>query len=400
MPLQIIVVGAGIGGLCTAIALQQAGHSVKVFEKSQFKGEVGAALLLTPNGERVLSHLGFDLTMARADEMTCWEIVDGVTLQILDRTRLNDSRERYGAPLHTVHRADLHQELLRLASCPSERGGHLDIHLATRVVTAHVNGWVELDDGTRHEADLIVAADGLHSILRDMVIGDEYPQLSQPTPSGMSAFRFLIPTPLLQHDEHFQELVKVKGRGSTVFADTQHQTERHLVWYDCQNGQVQNFVGIHATRKEGEDDLKALMAAEFGHFHPSLVHIVQVAPSVTDWPLSIHEPLPVWHRGSIVLIGDAAHPMLPFGGQGANQAIEDAGALGALLTGVHSPAQLPRRLQLFEKVRRLRASRIQVLSKTRLGKEKAVEEELRQYADSPEMDIPTTFQERYQHDFA
>ncbi|KAH6617170.1 hypothetical protein F5144DRAFT_596229 [Chaetomium tenue] len=412
MPLQVIVVGAGIGGLCTAIALRQAGHSVQVLEKSTFTlPQTGAALLLTPNGEHVLSALGFDYARARADEMTCWEVLDGATLAALARTDLSDARERFGAVLHTVHRADLHGELLRLLVGEEEGGkggegdgggvGAATLRMGVRVVGGDAeSGVVELEDGEVLRADLVVAADGLHSVLRGVVLGDEGRDAARATPSGLSAFRFLIPTPMLEGNPHFRELRKVKGKGSTVFADTAHESERHLVWYDCQGGQVQNFVGIHSAQQEcAPEDLKALMLSEFGHFHPSLREIIKVAPTVTDWPLGIHDPLSTWHRQKIVLVGDAAHPMLPFGGQGANQAIEDAGALGALLKGVESAAALSERLVLFEHVRRLRASRVQIMSKTRLGKEKDVEEELRQFADPMNPTVPTSFPARYQHDF-
>lgn len=184
----------------------------------------------------MLLSLGFDFQRARANEMTCWEVLDGVTLQTLDKTNLSDSREKYGAPLHTIHRSDLHQELLHLASRPAdpESSGQLSLHLASRVVAARADGSVDLEDGTRHHADLVVGADGLHSVIRSVVTGDKHQDGISAKPSGMSAFRFLIPTDLLKDDPQFQNLLKVKGLGSTVFADTKHSTERHLVWYDCQ----------------------------------------------------------------------------------------------------------------------------------------------------------------------
>ncbi|POR33734.1 3-hydroxybenzoate 6-hydroxylase 1 [Tolypocladium paradoxum] len=343
MPLEVIVVGAGIGGLCTAVAMQQAGHSVKVFEKSRFAAEVGAALLVTPNGERVLSRLGFDFTRARADDMTCFEVLDGVTFEPLSRADLSQARKEFGAPLYTVHRVDLHNELLRLTS-------DLDIRLASRVVAADAEqGFILLEDGTRHHADLIIGADGLHSVLRGVVLGDQ--DAAKATPSGMSAFRFMIPTSQLQDDPHFRELLKLKGRGNSVLADTAHQTERHMVWYTCRDGQIQNFAGIHESMPTGGDVCFP--------FYPFILRD---------------------YRGGLTR---ETMQMLPFGAQGANQAIEDAGALGAIFSSSESTLDVAGRLGVFERVRRLRASRVQTMSKVRLGKEGEVEAELRQYADPP-----------------
>ncbi|KAI1390569.1 putative salicylate hydroxylase [Hypoxylon trugodes] len=391
MTLQVIVVGAGIGGLCAAVALQKAGHSVKILEKSRFAAEVGAAIVITPNGERVLSRLGFDFKRARVDVMNVFEVLDGVSFKPLHRAKLVNARAEYGAPFYTVHRVDLHSELLRITS-------GLDLQLGARVVEANADqGYVILEDGTRHYSDLIIGADGLHSILRGAVLKDQ--GVPKPIPSGMGAFRFMIPTPVLQNDPHFHALMEMKGQGNSVLADTTSETQRHMVWYTCRDGQVQNFAGVHDTFDADGDDPKARMLRQFGHYHPGLTHLVNVAADVTDWPLFFLDPLPSWHRGKVLLIGDAAHPMLPFGAQGANQAIEDAGALGVLFGCNERAEDVSNRLALFEKVRRLRASRIQSLSRVRLGEEKDVEARVRQYADPPGSDVPTTFDERLKHDY-
>ncbi|KAI1105305.1 putative salicylate hydroxylase, partial [Jackrogersella minutella] len=272
-------------------------------------------------GVRVLSYLGFDFARAEADDMVYFEIMDCTTLQPLDLHSLDDPQQEFGSPLYTVHRADLINELLYLAP-------DLDIRLGSKAEAADAEqGLVCLEDGTWHYADLIVAADGVHSFIRVIEIPDQVSVAD--TPSKKSAFRFMIPTPL-----------RLRGK-----------TEHHMG--------LQPFVGTHDSMETCEEDLKAAMLKEFSHYHPGLTHVIGI---VTCWPLFIHDPLPIWHRSRILLIGDAAHPMLPLGAQEANRAIEDE----------EIAAQIPRRLALFEEVRRLRALRIQILFKIRLGKEKDV----------------------------
>ncbi len=171
-------------------------------------------------------------------------------------------------------------------------------------------------------------------------------------------------------------------------------------------------------------DFNAAMLEDFEAYHADLKHVIEIAENVTCWPLSIHDPLPSWTKGKMVLVGDAAHPvssclevsflpeknksslvagaehsnkenrqMLPFGGQGSNQAIEDAGALGLVLASVNDPAEVSARLKVFENVRINRVSIIQTLSMVRAGNEKNVEEALKKYYP-PGAKIPGSFPER------
>jgi len=165
-----------------------------VFEKSRFAAETGAALIISCNGARVLSRLGFSFERARGCNVKSWDTVDGITLTGLSSLNLENAETQFGAPLMSVHRVDLHNELLRLASTKEHTGGvgEVTLRLNSRVVGASAEeGRVELADGTVHHADLIVAADGVHSILRNVVLGCEAPAASV---TGLSAFRFLIPT--------------------------------------------------------------------------------------------------------------------------------------------------------------------------------------------------------------
>ena len=165
--------------------------------------------------------------------MTRWEVLDGLSLASMASTELGDAEQRYGAPIFTVHRADLHNELMRLATTSIPGQKEVSLEVAAKVKTAFPEaGIVQLENGTTLKADLIVGADGLHSVIKPTVLHGKSPASRS---SGMSAFRFQIPTDMLKTNEHFQKLLKSKGRGSTVLADTKQLTsERHLVWYDCQ----------------------------------------------------------------------------------------------------------------------------------------------------------------------
>lgn len=252
MPLRIAIIGAGICGLSTAIALQRLGHAVTVFEKSTFAADIGAAINLSPNGLRVLASLGFDLERARATPMQVFESVDGYTLNKLESVHQDDAEARYGAGFISIHRADLQHELLRLVhrGFPGIHGPPVDLRLGTavevvpKIPTGRQSGGMfavrRVHDGVIDSGfDLVLGADGIHSATRTLVLG---PSDNATGTTNMMAFRFTIPTSELQAADEMKRLREWKSAGTTVIADTaERKRERHLVWYACRG-----YVDIHA----------------------------------------------------------------------------------------------------------------------------------------------------------
>ena len=191
-------------------------------------------MTLAPNGVRVLQGLGFSFEKARARQLMIWETVDGITLKQLSAVNFQRAQDTYGASFMSVHRVDLHKELLRLALHDAEgKGTGAGLRLGSPVVRVNIeDGIIELEDGSKHQADLIVAADGLHSIVRSAALKHE----SKPIPSGLSAFRFLIPTKTLEEDPALKPMLKWKvPLSATTLADTTETVkERHIGWYECQ----------------------------------------------------------------------------------------------------------------------------------------------------------------------
>ncbi|TWU71325.1 hypothetical protein ED733_001134 [Metarhizium rileyi] len=411
MSLDVAIIGAGIAGLSAAVSLRRSGHRVQIYESSAFSGEVGAALNLTPNGVQVLQRLGFDFERARAVQMVNWDTVSGIDLARIACQDLKAAGDKFGAPFFAVHRVDLHKELMRLASVSEVQGPSASqqvdgivLHLASPVSMVDARqGRIEFADGTVKHADLIVGADGLRSVARKAVACD--PGLAEPfnlNSTGQSAFRFLVPTKDLQETVSGRKLLEWKTPGACLLADTKLvDKERHIMWYPCRDGTVQNFVGIHPSADTlGADtapDVQAQMLQQFGHFDPDLVQVLRDAKDTKCWPLFSMKPLKSWTFGKVVLIGDAAHPMLPFGGQGSNQAIEDGGVLGSVLIGVQDTAEVARRLELFNELRVRRVSRIQILSSVRANNEHLVQDQISQYME-PGVPMPNSFLGRLIHD--
>src|SRR5271169_6494091 len=336
-PLRIAVIGGGIGGLTAAVALLQAGFEVEVYEQAPELTEIGGGINMAPNATRVLRRLGLAEGLDRegvrplGTHQRRWQ--DGRTLQ---RAPLNPlCEELYGAPHMTIHRADLLSVIA--AAFPAER-----VHLGHRLVgLANTGDRAEacFDNGARITPDVLVGADGIHSAVRAALFGEEAPDFA-----GCVAYRGLV-----------------LGSQSWVGPGA------HLVHYFVSRGRLLNFVGWTEHDKWNREDWtdRATVAralAAFSGWHPQVRRIIAEADTCFIWALFDRDPLPRWSIGRATLLGDACHPMYPFMGQGAAQAIEDGAALAACLVtaGNADPAATLRR---YEQLRLPRVTRLQDMSR-------------------------------------
>ncbi|KAF2846019.1 putative salicylate hydroxylase [Plenodomus tracheiphilus IPT5] len=393
LALNIGVVGAGIAGLTAAAVLIHLGHNVELFERSNFSNEVGAAINVGPNAAPVLKAIGFDFTGARLMEALGGIQYDSKTLEELYRGSFDHFESRFGAPLYLAHRVDLHNELKRLALAPTGITRRAKLNLSTPVIGIDcVNGVLQFEDGSSVRKDVIVGADGVHSIIAKAVLGTEIPG----TEVGECAYRFLIPTEALRQNPLTRELFRDPKCSFNIAS----APDRRLVWYPCRNGELQNFVGLHPAKDDrieseswtASGSVQDLLET-FSDFHPALLEICRNAEDPKLWKLIFRSPIRQWTKGKVIIIGDAAHPMLPHQGQGGGQGIEDAGALGIFLANVQNLEDIPARLELVQNTRRNRAGAMQIFSNAGQDEAVRIQKDAQPYVNGPVPKNQAEFQE-------
>jgi len=310
---EIAIIGAGLAGLSTAAALQKLGFQPRVYEQAPLLGEVGAGITISPNAAKALIWLGLGPKLEEiADEPPHNDVRDAMTNALLVQIDRLETRERYGAPYWMMHRADLHQMLVELVSENDPNA----IVLNAKLTAASLNrGYAHLAfaSGEVRTPSLTIAADGLHSILRPLVCGEE-----TPTFTGHVAWRCLVPADLAEPE--------LSAPGSITFV----APERSATLYPVRKGALVNCVGLSRgsfTQAEGWSHQATFddFARIFAGFPDQVLAAFKAgaAQSFRNWGLYARSEVSALVKGNLALIGDAAHPMLPFMGQGAAMAIED-----------------------------------------------------------------------------
>ena len=327
MARRAIIAGAGVGGLATALAMSRAGLDAMLCERAEALEEFGAGLQLTPNATRVLAKLGA-LADVRAVAMVPEAVVAlrGSDDAVLMRLPLDNAEQRWGAPYLALHRADLQQALAGVAG----RRDMIRLHLGSTVAAVAIDEdrlAVERTQGAttiREAADLLVGADGLRSGVREKLAAGGDDSLAF---TGRVAFRATIPAELV--DSRWSESRVVLRLGPN--AHLVHYPLRAGINRQCRRRDRRRWRGGETEHPwDGVADRPALDRA-FAGWSASTRNLIAAATAWRAWPLYGRPALGSFSLGRIALVGDAAHPMVPFLAQGAAQAIEDAGALGAAL---------------------------------------------------------------------
>jgi salicylate hydroxylase len=344
---RIAIVGGGVGGLAAAAFLHRYGLPATVYEQAPHLAEVGAGLVVAPNAARLLRTLGvLDDFRARAVRLdTGWEFrrwADGTVLSAEDLAA--SCEQLYGEQTYTAHRADLLRVIK--SQVPADR-----IALGRKCVgvdSSHGAPRLSFADGGSAEADVLIGADGIHSVVRNAAFG-----ASPARYSGICAFRALVPA------ARAPEFARRPAQ--TIWLGAGH----HLVHYPVSGGELVNLVAFAPAGDYTVESWTATATVEefrveFDGWDSRLTSLIEAGGTPGRWALLDREPLPRWSLGGITLLGDAAHPMFPFFAQGAAQAMEDAAVLARCLAdGAGDPAAALRR---YEQLRLPRTTRLQVVS--------------------------------------
>ena len=347
-PLTVAIVGAGMGGLATAAALRRVGIAVQVYEQAQQFARLGAGIQVGCNAMKVLRALGLEPRMRQQSFYPrSWNNRDWKTGEVkFDMIFGESAEQKFGAPYLLAHRGDLHAALA--SAVPAEC-----INLGHKLVGLDETGdgvKLAFANGATATADAVVGADGVHSVVRDILFGATSVNFT-----GRIAYRTTYPASLLG-GEKIDDCTKWWGE------------DRHIVIYYVKPDRSEVYLVTSQPEPEfrieswsAKGDVRELRKA-FAGFSSEVQRVLAACPEVHKWAIVDRDSLERWAQGNVTLLGDACHPMTPYMAQGAAMAIEDAAVLSRCLDGV-AREEVADAFRRFEATRRERTTRVQDTSR-------------------------------------
>jgi 2-polyprenyl-6-methoxyphenol hydroxylase-like FAD-dependent oxidoreductase len=344
---SIAIIGAGMGGLAAAAALRMAGFDVRVYEQAAHFERIGAGVQMMPNSMKVLRRLGIDdrlrqtSFMPRSHLNRLWD-----TGEIIRELPMPETL--FGAPYLCMHRAELHSALVSILPMAI-------IHLNRKLTGLDQKAsrvTMSFADGSRETADLVIGADGVHSLVRDLMVGPD-----TPIHRGRIAYRAVFPSKRMSGRDIGPSRTKWWGvdRHIVIYYTT---IERSEIYFVTSVPEPAEWLTRESWSAKGNvEELRA----EYAGFHSDVRAVLEACPDCHKWAILEREPLPKWSDGNVVLLGDSCHPMTPYMAQGAAMAIEDAAILARCLEETRGE-DIPGALQRYEASRKPRTSRVQAIS--------------------------------------
>ncbi|KAI0140527.1 salicylate hydroxylase [Xylariaceae sp. FL1272] len=358
-PLNVGIVGGGIGGMSAAIALRRAGHTVTIYERADFAGEVGASVSCAANGTRWLHEWGVDVS--KGDPVVLKQLINrdwktGEPVSVYD---LEDYERRWGYVYFMFHRQHMHRMLKDCAGQEEGYGVPAVLHVNHKCKEIYiVTGTIEFENGTQATHDLIIGADGIGSTVR-RILGI--------SPDKRPSDQACLHTNVTTEEARKAGLVDYSLNSALEYWGGQEGKWDKIVLSPCNDGELLSYycffsrsIGDYTTQSWGAEDRPVdELLEKYPDLDRQVFRHLAIGKEIQPWRLWVHQPYPYITKGTVCLLGDAGHPMMPHQSQGACMAIEDAAALGILFGKKYFRGDVQESLAIYQAIRLPRVTRVQ-----------------------------------------
>ncbi|KAH7037413.1 putative salicylate hydroxylase [Microdochium trichocladiopsis] len=358
-PLDVAIVGGGIGGLAAATALRQAGHKVTIYERADFAGEVGASISCAANGTKWLKRWNVDIEMG--DPVLLRQLIsrDWNTGEPTNVVDLSQYEQLYGYQYLMFHRQYMHRMFQDSACSDKYTTGGPPAQLVVNHKCTAIDldtGVITFENGATATHDVVIGADGIGSAVRGII--------------GINPDKRPADSSCLHANVTTAEAVKLGlpdfSKDNALQYWGGHNNKNKIVLSPCNSGSLLSYYcffprdkGDYAGQNWNTAATKEELLSPYPDLDRKVFNHLAIGEDIKPWRLWVHEPYPHWQKGVAAVLGDAAHPMMPDQSQGACQAIEDAAALGIVFSGAHFRGDVREALEVYEEVRKPRATRVQ-----------------------------------------